>query len=52
MYLRIGEAEARFDLPAALAHAVYFGLFEVQPGAGCGIADDGGDGEDALPSHA
>ena len=36
---------------AALAHTVHLGLFEVKTCLCGGLAYNGGDGEDTLPSH-
>ena len=44
------QAHVALDVAAAPAHAVHFGLLEMQPGGRGGLADHGRDGEDPLPS--
>ena len=46
------DAQVRLHVAAPLAHAVDFGLLDVQPFVEGGPADDGGDREDALSPYA
>ena len=46
------DAQVRLYVASALAHAMYFCLFDVESLLEGSGSDDGGDREDALSSHA
>ena len=47
-----GKAEVALHIPSALAHPMDLGLFKIKVLVQGGPSDHGGDGQDALSSHA
>ena len=45
------KAEVRVYISAALAHAMHFGLLQIEACGSSRIAYDGGNGEDALAAN-